>query len=213
MKLFLRERRSNAWSAVRKSKRLSGIRLGIVALVLAPHTLTGQEPEPREALRALSEVAELEIAIGWIGLSPASPQQAEFALRTVDGALRGTGRFVVGSEGAGQLSDSVEIRIPGAAARSFFEELAALEPQPGQYVPRIEHTDDYPSLSIVAETAGGTVQIYSGSQGAGHAPWGLNYGSGSYVIDSAGPDRALDHLRPYLRFDMQARLVAEAESR
>ena len=218
MRPFLLERKSNVWLAVRKSKRLRAAGLGLVALLLAPHTLTGQQPDLRDALRALSEVGELEIVIGWIGLSPASPQQAEFILHLIDGGLldgglHGTGRFTVGPSEVRQLTDTVEVEIPGDAAVAFFEELAALDPQAGEYIPSMEHTDDYPSLSISAQTPGGALQIYSQSQGAGHAPWGLTYGTRTYIIDSTGPDRALDHLRPYLSLDVQARLVAEAESR
>ena len=83
---------------------------------------------------------------------------------------------------------------------------------PGEYTPRIEHTDDYLELTIRLHTATGVTEFFSASQGEDHVPWRVDIGARRYVIGSAAPAQALRQLLPWLRRD-ELRRLWEEESR
>lgn len=184
---------------------------GALALTAA-NEARGQAPDVREALSAVTKAEAVQLIDQWIGLSPASPQRAEYHLRRDGKSLAGVGRFWVGPESS-QLEDSAIVTIPIDQARKFLAELSSVSPRPGIYEPKLTHTDDYPLLSISLATPAGTIRLYSSSQGPGHVPWAMEYGGKTFVIDSSAPDQALDRLRPFLKLEKLRRLAREADGR
>lgn len=86
--------------------------------------------------------------------------------------------------------------MPVAAAElaPILARLGTVPVTEGEYVPRIEHTDDYPSLTIEVVTPAGTASFSSRSQGRFADPWQLTVGDHSGVVASTIPGEALDAL-------------------
>ncbi|HEY0070985.1 MAG TPA: hypothetical protein VGE04_13545 [Chloroflexia bacterium] len=157
----------------------------------------------------LADATTILIQDDWSGLSPVAPLQALYSLERGADGFSGRADFSAGGYRADPITATETIAIPADVAQKFLEMLAdpALPMKEGTYEPRIDHTDDYPSLGILVELPGGEqVAFGSGSQGEGHVPWGLTYKGKTYIVDSALPSEALDTLRPYLKEEVLERL-------
>ena len=156
----------------------------IAAIALDPARMSGGA---RRAAPGREDVAthlgrmrsadEVEILVTWGGLGPSSASRAVLH--------REGGRSAAG------------VAVPSATLDRFLALLAEAPVVDGPYMPRIEHTDDYPRASITIGT-GDPVVFFSESQGPDRVPWAVQIEGRRYVIPSNAPARALDLVRAYL---------------
>jgi ankyrin repeat protein len=88
--------------------------------------------------------------------------------------------------------------IPAAVLDAFLGGLASAPVLNRPYRPRLEHTDDYPYLSITVGKGEDRVVVFSESQGVERIPWALQTDGRRYLIPSDAPARAFDLVRAYL---------------
>lgn len=168
--------------------------------------------EPRRAERIAASPFEprtVEIVDYWMGLEPEGP--IEFSWRL---GRQGPGHAFTGvgtlAHPHGRTSGPLTVTIPDSAMAAFLRGLAAAPRTPGEYKPKIEHTDDYPELTIRMHTPTGITEFYSASQGDERRPWRVTIDARQYVSDSPTPAEALKHLLPYLRRDELERGLKES---
>jgi hypothetical protein len=171
----------------------------------ATEEITLPVPSPATTLARLKEAVELTIEDEWAGLGVS--HRAYYRLQRQTNGFTGKASFEVGW--AAPTAVIADVSVPMKAALEFFETLAQLPAVYGYYEPRIEHTDDYPSVSIEVMLPDQTVRFYSRSQGENNVPWGLDVKGDTFVINSDEPARALNLLRPYLKRDVLRKLVDE----
>jgi hypothetical protein len=187
------------------------VRLASAALVLAigfavaattrSTTLARQFPE----LADLSETKTVVIGIQWLGLSTLSPMIANYLLELHDDQFVGQGQFKVAEAPA----VSRPITVPRDVMRAFLVVASKVRMVEGEYKPRIEHTDDYPSLEFDVATKQGLLRIGTRSQlkypEAGtyldRTPWSISYLNRSFVVTASDLDRAYEPFGQYLRDD------------
>ena len=161
----------------------------------------------------LSQSDSIQISDEWTGLSRVAPIEANYSLARSGEGFSGEAKFsVAGYSKQTELTASEAIVIPSAAAETFLKALSSLTLKEGKYEPKIEHTDDYPSTSIELKLKGDTIRIFTKSQGAGHAPWGVEFKGKTYTVESDVPAKALQGLEPYLKRDVLQRLIEQKKS-
>jgi hypothetical protein len=212
------------WSLVVTLALLAVAGCDTTALPTTPTALSQGTPTPGSIPQVTSEPASLEsllaqypaalsisIRDSWNGLSPTAPVDAAYTLaRGEDGDFAGTVRFAVGPE---PLTSVESVTIPAADAQAFLQKLATAPLKEGQYVPKIEHTDDYPLRSITIQIGTRTISYYTQSQGEHNVPWGADILSTTYIVDSTIPSEALNALAPYMKEDSLKRLSEQAQQR
>ena len=147
----------------------------------------------------------------WMGLEPQGPIDFTWRLERQGEthAYAGTGTLL---RAHGKTSGPLPVTIPDNAMLAFLRGLAAAPRTPGEYTPSIQHTDDYPELTIRLHTATSLTEFFSASQGEDRVPWRVHVNGGRYVSDSPAPAQALKHLIPFLRRDELERRLAESDS-
>jgi hypothetical protein len=174
-------------------------------------------PEPREAggseRRAASSLEPRTVVIRdyWMGLEPQGPIDFTWRLER-QGATHtfaGTGTL---ARAHGKTSGPLPVTIPDTAMLAFLRGLAAAPRTPGEYTPSIQHTDDYPELTIRLQSAAGMTEFFSASQGEDRVPWRVHVNGGRYVSNSPAPAQALKHLLPFLRRDELERGLKASDS-
>jgi hypothetical protein len=171
----------------------------------SPEETTLPAPSPETTLARLKEALAVTIEESWTGLG--NPHKARYQLERQGSGLAGKALFEAGwSEGPTATAD---ITIPDDVTLKFLDTLAQSPAVYGHYEPRIEHTDDYPSLSIAVRLPDQTVRFYSESQGETHVPWGLGIQGNTFVINSDEPARALTLLKPHVKQDILLKLLEE----
>ena len=160
-------------------------------------------PSPETTLARLKEAKSITIEDTWGGLG--IPHKAYYQLEQQNDRFVGKGSFLAGWTPPTPVI--VDISIPGEIAKDFLETLADSPAVYGVYEPRVEHTDDYPSLKIELTLPDQTVRFYSLSQGEDHVPWGLDIQGNTYVIDSDEPAKALALLKPYLKWNILREVI------
>ena len=160
---------------------------------------------------ALATVSAIHLEDDWNGLAMIWRRESHFSLTRQGASFAGTAHFAVtGYRQATPLIVACNITIPSDAAQEFFALLATTPAHAGNYQPKIDHTDDYPSLKIALTTARGPVVFFSQSQSRSHTPWGLTIGGKEYIIDVNTPNQALLSLSPYLTYETLDRLSDQA---
>lgn len=158
----------------------------------------GELPE----LKALAGARSIRIQDNWGGLGP--PRTAQYELHPGANGFTGQATFSVSD-----LHKTEGVQIPISAAKTFFRILGEASLEEREYVPRISHTDDYPSLQIELALENETVAFFTQSQGDRHVPWAVKIKGKTYVINSDAPARALAALDPYLKRDVLKKLYDE----
>jgi hypothetical protein len=156
-------------------------------------------------LADLSETKTVVIGIQWLGLSPLSPMKADYLLELHDDQFVGPGGFRV----ADGPTVTRQISVPADVMRGFLAVASKVPMTEGEYRPRIEHTDDYPSLEFGVETKRGVLHIGSHSQleyptsgtHVDRTPWGIAYLNRSFIVITSDLDRAYEPFDQYLRDD------------
>lgn len=141
------------------------------------------------ALTALSTATAIRVTEGWMGLVPAGmgPIAHHYELSATDSG------FVVHLVCRAGEHERVEPdqTIPRESLTPILAQLTSVEPAAGTYTPRIEHTDDYPNLSIELDSPSGTLAFMSRSQGGDADPWQIALGSDTAIVASPIPGQAL----------------------
>jgi len=190
----------------------AGAKVAMAAVLLAGCGST----EPRQAQRPGQTGAggnsaapsfdpeRIEIHDHWMGLEGDVPVDAVYTFVRVTGGRGYNGFGTLARGGFGdparrRASGPLLLTVPDAALHAFLRGLAQAPRKAGTYEPRIEHTDDYPELTIRLHTGGDLVELYSASQGDDRRPWRVIIGGHTYVSDSPAIADALKHLTPHLR--------------
>jgi hypothetical protein len=187
------------------------------SVIVASLSAACRPSEPREAGSAGGiaaspfEPRSVEIVDYWMGLEPEGPIEFTWRLGR-KGATHAFAGVATLAHPHGRTSGPIEVTIPDSAMTAFLRGLAAAPRTPGEYTPRIEHTDDYPELTIRMYTATGFTEFYSASQGDERRPWRVTIDTRQYVSDSPAPAEAFKHLLPYLRRDELERGLEESAS-
>jgi hypothetical protein len=100
------------------------------------------------------------------------------------------------------------ITIPRDAVRAFLTAAGNVQLVEKDYVPRITHTDDYPSLSFGVDTEQGPLEIETQSQPQlpisgdylDRTPWAIYYLHRTFVVTANDLDRALAPFEPRLQY-------------
>jgi hypothetical protein len=187
------------------------VRLASAALVLAIGFAVVAAPQATSLTRQFPELADLPetktviIGIQWLGLSDLSPMIADYLLELHDDQFAGHGQFKVAEAPA----VSRPITVPRDVMRAFLAVASKVRMVEGEYHPRIEHTDDYPSLEFDVATKQGLLRIGTQSQlkdaesgtYLDRTPWSISYLNRSFVVTASDLDRAYEPFGPYLRED------------
>jgi len=187
------------------------VRLASAALVLAIGFAVAAAPRSTSLTRQFPELADLSetktvvIGIQWFGLSTLSPMIADYLLELHDDQFVGQGQFKVAEAPA----VSRPTTVPRDVMRAFLAVASKVRMVEGEYKPRIEHTDDYPSLEFDVATKQGLLRIGTRSQlkygesgtYLDRTPWNISYLNRSFVVTATALDRAYEPFGQYLRDD------------
>jgi hypothetical protein len=177
----------------------------VLLLLVVMFFLEGSNPLPAEL--DLSEVQTVTIQDRWAGLSPISPIDASYDLIQINGELRGNATFAVANNGDVREEG---ITVPAEGVRDFVTILQRAVLIAGNYTPLIEHTDDYPYITITILTPNDRIEVFSQSQGDGHKPWGATVHGQEYTIETDIPQQALNALNRYMKRDILEGMFEDA---
>jgi hypothetical protein len=160
-------------------------------------------PQLFPELTNLPATTTLAIAIGWLGLSPLSPIDAVYSLALRNDQFEGDGKFSVAAASATRA-----VTIPSDIVRAFLVAVTKVELVEKDYTPRITHTDDYPSLSVMVQTGRGVLQIGTRSQQqrpksgtyVDRTPWAITYLGRTFVVTASDLDQAFDPWESHLQY-------------
>lgn len=166
----------------------------------------------------LTDVTGIDIRYGWNGMSPAAPIRATWNLQRLEDGFRGTASFGVGYGGTDEktrqtipsLKEEASVVVPETVVAKALRLLARTAVRWGEYTPTCTHTDDYPFFELALRTPTEDFKIFSESQGERNTPWGMELSGDKYTIDTSEPARALDLLKPSLRWDVLEALIERA---
>lgn len=190
-------------------KKISLLRAVLVLIPLLACQRAGAGPA--EALAALansSAVTSLTIHNDWMGLSEFGPVGRTYLLKPSASGFDGTATFSLGG-GEIQKTKSVPLAVTADAMKAFFAALARAPLQKGAYTPKIDHTDDYPSVQIDIAASYGPISFYSRSQGEDAVPWGAKIGGEEFTVASKEPMDAFRKLEPFLKEGELAKFMEE----
>jgi hypothetical protein len=134
----------------------------------------------RALLGRIRNADQVEILDSWDGLAlkPSSPE-----------------RYLLRREGSASTDGAV---VPAPVLDAFLRLLAHAPVLSGPYMPSVDHTDDYPHLSMTIGAGQDAIVFFSDSQGPRRVPWAVQIEGKEYVVPSDAPARALDLVRAYL---------------
>ena len=155
-------------------------------------------PELFPSLADLPEANTVAIELGWQGLSPLSPVEANYLLELRNGQFEGKARFKVATAAATR-----DIVVPHDLVRAFLAAATRVKLVEKEYQPRIAHTDDYPSVAVAVGTRQGELTITTRSQPQKSAsgkywdatPWAIRYSESTFVVTADDLDQ---HLGPIM---------------
>lgn len=150
-----------------------------------------------DRLKELPQANSFRIVDGWVGLSPFAPRQSAYLFRRQQDAFRGQGKFTIGYSPKG-LGVVRGLTVPFAEAQEFFELLMRAPFKPGKYESYCGWTDDFPFIQIRIGTGTDSLTFVTKSQGKYHSPWAIRFRRTTFVVHSSLPQRAYNHIKPYL---------------
>jgi hypothetical protein len=156
------------------------------------------------SLTAVLQAQTVEIHNDWNGYSDITPILRHSKLRLEQQKLVGNAHIAVGGYGAGGIrqQQTTKVKIPAAITTKFLTALSKTPLQRGTYKPRIDRTDDYPSVRIQIKLNKQEIIFRSESQGIDRVPWKVTVKTGTttkeYITNSPLPAQALRMLSPTL---------------
>jgi len=182
--------------------RLTNILLlgyGLFSVSCVDATLSSYVPD-------LLEADGIQIKDDWAGFGWI---EAHYSLQRHQQGFKGTAHWRANLRGRIPEAANEDVEIPLDVAQSFLKTLARTSLREGKYKPKIDHTDDYPSISIEFEVKEEIVKIFTESQGEGNIPWGVTIRGKTFVVGSDIPARALKELEPYLKRTVLQKLLEQ----
>jgi hypothetical protein len=176
----------------------------VIALVAAMFLLFYVPPPP--ATLDFSQTSEIVIEDGWQGISPTSPEKAQYTLSLSEGQFEGNAYFSAGHNPP--LHITASITIPQEVVQSFLLALAQSKLEYGTYIMRSIHLDDYPRISIALKYDQNEIRF--GTADPKDPFWSAKFNGREYVVNSDVPGTALILLYPYLKRDVYRGLIDEA---
>ncbi|MCY7335164.1 MAG: hypothetical protein LH613_02950 [Chamaesiphon sp.] len=155
-------------------------------------------------LTTVMQTERVEIHNDWNGYSDITPILRHYKLRIKQQKLVGHAHVAVGGYGAAGVhqQQTTSVKIPAAVTTKFLAALAKTPLQVGIYQPKIERTEDYPSIKIKLESDRQQVIFSSQSQASNYVPWKVTVTQANkttaYISDSDLPAQALQILNPYI---------------
>lgn len=157
-----------------------------------------------------SAVTSVTIVDSWTGLSPLAPIEASYHLTASADGLVGLAAFSVAGY-RDPITATAAISVPVLVFEEALAELAGTPLEEGPYKPLINHTDDYPTISMTFMASGQAIQFYTQSQGPDHIPWKVVIDGQEFVTYADNPSRAMQILEPYLAPATLASLIEQAQ--
>jgi hypothetical protein len=146
----------------------------------------------------------VEIQNDWNGYSDITPILRHAKLRLEQQKLVGNAYIAVGGYGAGGIrqQQTTKVKIPATVTTKFLTALSKTPFKTGVYRPKIDHTDDYPSVKIKIKIDRQEIIFRSESQGTDRIPWKVtvkeNNTTKEYISNSPLPAQALRMLSPMI---------------
>jgi hypothetical protein len=173
-------------------------------MVAAGRSSAATLPELFPSLADLPQAAALAIQLGWQGLSPISPVEADYLLELHNDQFAGKGEFRVATATATR-----NITVPRDLVRAFLVAATKVSLVEKDYQPHITHTDDYPFVAVVVPTKQGDLHIETRSQPQRSAsgkywdatPWAISHAGRTFVVAADDLDQALEPLWHRLQYD------------
>jgi hypothetical protein len=154
----------------------------------------------------LTDIDEIHIHYHWLGMSPASPTDAEYSLKQTGEQFAGHVIIQVGI-----TEDEEAICIPSAIVERIVQQTSQMRMARETYVPFINVTDNYPHYTIQLMSRGQVqAQFYSSSQGVTHAPWKVTVNGVDYVEYAGVSWQVMELMKPYLKWDVLEHLQRTA---
>lgn len=163
---------------------------------------------PLSNLALTAKTRSIEIEDNWMGLSEFGPVGRHYYLKPAGEAFEGKAVFSLGG-GPNVKTKEVPVSVPKDAIQKFLTLLSQSALEKGVYTPKIDHTDDYPSVRMIVEGDAGKVEFFSRSQGDFAVPWGVAMGTETFVVNMKAPGEALALLQPYFKQDGLKALMDE----
>jgi hypothetical protein len=155
-------------------------------------------------LTMVRQAQTVEIYNDWNGYSDITPILRHYKLRTEHQSLIGNSHIAIGGYGAAGIhqQQTTKVKIPAAVTVKFLTILSQTPLQVGTYKPKLDRSDDYPSIEIKVKVDRRQIIFSSQSQGKNYIPWKVTVQqkniTTAYISNSPFPDLALQVLRPYL---------------
>ncbi|WP_310488242.1 hypothetical protein [Chamaesiphon sp. VAR_69_metabat_338] len=155
-------------------------------------------------LAAVRQAETVEIYNDWNGYSDITPILRHSKLRLDRQKLVGNSHIAVGGYGAAGIHQqkTTKVQIPTAVTAQFLATLAKTPLQVGTYQPRLDSSDNYPSIQIRVTIDRQQITFSSQSQADNYVPWKVtlqqHHRVTEYISNSAFPAQALKLLNPYL---------------
>lgn len=170
--------------------------------------------EPVKALMLITSTQGITMRDDWAGLSKANPIRAHYTLnREADGSFSGLAEFAAGEQSGNAVTLTTTVTIPDDVIQKFLEALVAIPLKEGEYIPKLDRTDDYPNIAFTIQVERDTVSYYTQSQGDTHVPWAIALANKTYLVDTPAIADAYAMLDTYLRKDLLEQVVQEATNR
>lgn len=162
-------------------------------------------PPPPDALD-FSHTTQIVIEDGWQGVSPTSPEKAQYVLNLNEGQFEGSAYFSAGHNPPLHITES--ITIPQEVIQPFLKALAQSKLEHGTYIVRAVRLDDHPRIFIALKYEQNEISF--GTADPKDPFWGAKFNGHDYVVNSDIPGTALIPLYPYLKRDVYRGLIEEA---
>ena len=163
----------------------------------------------RPQILYFSNVDEIIINDQWTGFSSTGCYKSHCRLKKDQNRFIGKAAFSVGWHDP--MRSNVPLEVPVKKIHVFLDLLACSVLKSGRYTPYLDHTDDYPEVTISLRAGGlQAARFYSASQGQDRAPWKVTVNRHSYVVTSPFPGMGLEILSENLRQDVLRSLLKRA---
>gem|GEM_PF-2445635 len=146
----------------------------------------------------------VKIQNDWNGYSDITPISRHYKLRREQQKFVGNADVAVGGYGAAGIhqQQTTKIAIPAVVGNKFLTALSKTPLRVGNYQPKLDRPDDYPSIRIQIQSDRQQVTFSSQSQANNYIPWKIaisqNNRTQEYISNSPLPAQALQILNPYL---------------
>jgi hypothetical protein len=156
------------------------------------------------SLNAVMQANTVEIQNDWNGYSDITPILRHYKLRREQQKFVGNAHVAVGGYGAAGIhqQQTTKIAIPAVVGTKFLTALSKTPIRIGNYQPKLDRRDDYPSIRIHLQSDRQQVTFSSQSQASNYIPWKITISQGNrtqeYISNSPLPAQALQILHPYL---------------